>query len=97
MVSVGHVVSVDEPARTAIVEFSRYATLPGSPDGATLFARDRDLRPVARLEGTPYLRGLILGVKIVEGRPVVGDEVVVPAPLEPTQATPPPPAARPNR
>jgi hypothetical protein len=77
---VGRVLAVDGQARTAIVEFSRYAELPGSLDGATLFARDRDLRPIARLEGTPYLRGLILGVKTVDGQPVAGDEVVLPSP-----------------
>jgi hypothetical protein len=86
---VGHIVSVDEKAGTAIVEFSRYAAPTDSLEGAPLFARDRELRPVARFEGTSYLRGLILGVKIVEGRAVAGDEVVLPAPPE---APPAPPA-----
>lgn len=87
---VGRVLSVDDKAQTAIVELSRYAALPAGLDGETLFARDHDLRPMARLEGTAYLRGTILGVKTLEGRPAVGDEVVLPAPV----AKPPePPAA----
>jgi len=77
---VGRLVAVDETAGTAIVELNRFAALPDTLAATTLFARDREMRPVARLEGTPYQQGLILGVKITEGRAAVGDEVVLPAP-----------------
>lgn len=86
---VGRVVAVDEKARTAIVEFHRFAALPDTLTEVTLFARDRELRPVARLAGTSYQQGLILGVKITEGRAAVGDEVVLPAPSPPAPTTPP--------
>ncbi len=79
-VPVGRVLAVDEKAQTAIIELSPYATFSADLDGQTLYARDRELRPVARLQATPNLRGLILGVRSVEGRPAVGDEVVVSAP-----------------
>ena len=67
-VPVGRVLAVDEKAQTAIIELSPYATFSADLDGQTLYARDRELR------------GLILGVRSVEGRPAVGDEVVVSAP-----------------
>jgi hypothetical protein len=90
---VGRLVAVDEKAGTAIVELSRFAALPDTLVAVTLFARDREMRPVARLEGTPYQQGLILGVRITDGRAAVGDEVVLPAPAAPTP--PPPPDAFP--
>jgi hypothetical protein len=101
-VFIGRVLAVDGPAHTAIVELSPYAELPADPDGKTLFARDRELRPVARLQATSYLRGLILGVRTLEGEPAIGDEIVLPAPTPPPPAVtpaPPPdkPGARPSR
>ena len=86
-VFLGRVLAVDEKAQTAIIELSPYASLPADFDGQMLFTRDRELRPVARLQATPNLRGLILGVRTLEGRPAVGDEVVLPA-----SAPPPAPA-----
>ena len=80
---VGRVLSVDEPAHTAIIELSPYAILPDDLGGLTLYTRDRDLRPVARLQATPNRRGVILGTRTLEGRPAVGDEVVQTAPTPP--------------
>ena len=96
---VGRVLAVDDRGQTAIVELSPYVGGQDLPDGAVLYARDRDLRPVARLLATPSLRGGILGVRAVEGQPAVGDEVVRPVP-EPPAAPPPaapvPDTSRPN-
>jgi hypothetical protein len=75
---VGRVLAVDGTRHTVIVDVSPYASLPTVLAGRVLLARDPgDLHPTARLEASPYLRGLTLGTRLLDGLPVVGDEVVL--------------------
>jgi len=78
------VLAVDPAAHTVIVDVSPYAVLPGNLTGRMLLARNPgDLRPTGRLQASPYLRGLTLGTRLIEGQPVVGDEVVLVPPAGP--------------
>lgn len=74
---VGRVIAVDLPALTAIVDVYPYTNLPADFAGKIMISRTDDLRPTARLEASPYLRGRTLGARLLAGRPQVGDEVVI--------------------
>ena len=92
---VGRILTVDLQRMTAVVTLSPLAPPPaGGFDQRELLARTDDLRPTARLQGTSYLHGRTLGVRILAGRANPGDEVVF-APLNPQPAPAPPDVARP--
>ena len=73
---VGRVISVDLRSLTVIIELAPFATLPPDFSGRALISRQDDLRPTARLQASAYLRGRILGARLVAGKSQVGDEVV---------------------
>ena len=78
---IGRIISFDPRSLSVVIEVGAYAVLP--PDFATriLVARTADLTPTARLQSSVYLRGRILGTRLLAGTPHVGDEVVcVPVP-----------------
>ena len=77
---VGRVLAVDTARGFAIVDVAADAPAAALTEGAPLIARSDDLRESARLSASRYLRGRTLGTRIVSGQPVVGDEVVFPAP-----------------
>ena len=70
---VGRVIAVDAGTASVIVQLAPYATF-----SSALSARRDDLEPTARLLASPYLRGRVLGTRLLEGRPETGDEVVLP-------------------
>ncbi len=75
---VGRVLAVDGAVGTVIVDVAPDAALPADLTGRMLLARNPgDLHPSARLQASAYLRGRTLGTRLVEGRPAVGDEVVL--------------------
>ncbi len=73
---VGRVIAVDFRTLTVIIETARYAIVPPDFSGRVLIARKDDLRPTARLQASPYLRGRTLGTRLLAGQPQIGDEVV---------------------
>jgi len=73
---VGRVLAVDLRTLAVIVELAPYAVLPADFNGRILISRQDNLRPTARLQASPYLRGRTLGTRLQAGRPQVGDEVV---------------------
>ncbi len=75
---VGRVIAVDAGTASVIVQLAPYATFSSALSGRTLIARRDDLEPTARLLASPYLRGRVLGTRLLEGRPETGDEVVLP-------------------
>lgn len=75
---VGHVIAVDAATRNVIIDVAPYAVLPPDFSGKIMLARTEDLQPTARLQASPYLRGHILGARLLAGRPNAGDEVVFP-------------------
>ena len=75
---VGHVMSVDADAGNVIIDIAPYAVLPPDFAGKIMLARTDELRPTAKLQASPYLRGHILGARLLAGRPNPGDEVVIP-------------------
>jgi hypothetical protein len=78
----GRVAAVDLRSLTVIVELAPYTAMPGNFNGSTLIARRDDLKPTARLQASPYLRGRTFGARLLAGQPQVGDEVVF-APASP--------------
>jgi hypothetical protein len=76
-VIVGRILAVDLRTLTAIVDISSYADVRGGLEGRQLVARTDELAPTARLQASPYLRGRTLGVRLLAGRPNIGDEVVL--------------------
>ena len=77
---IGRVIAVDREQGFAILEVATDAPAPALADGSELIARTPDLRETARLRASRYLRGRMLGSKIVAGQPKPGDEVVWLAP-----------------
>lgn len=77
-VVVGHVLAVDFSTMNVVIDVAPYAVLPFDFDGKILLARTEDLRPTAKLQASPYLRGHTLGARLLAGRPNAGDEVVIP-------------------
>lgn len=79
-VVVGHVISVDMATRNVIIDVAPFTVLPLGFSGRIMLARSEDLRPTAKLQASPYLRGHILGASLLAGHPHEGDEVVFPPP-----------------
>ena len=77
---VGRVIAVDPKQGSAVVELAADAPQGSLMAGTELIARTLDLRETARIQVSPYVRGRILGTKIVGGQPSPGDEVVWLAP-----------------
>lgn len=79
---VGRIITIDPSSKSVLVEVGSFTVLP--PDFATriLIARTDDLKPTARLQSSAYLRGRILGTRLIAGSPQLGDEVVC-APANP--------------
>jgi len=77
-VVVGHVLDVDAATGNVIIDVAPYAVLPADFSGKIMLTRTEDLRPTAKIEASPYLRGHILGAHLLAGRPGIGDEVVIP-------------------
>jgi len=76
---VGHVLDVDATTGNVIIDVAPYAVLPADFSGKIMLTRaEADLRPTAKLQASPYLRGHILGAQLLAGRPNPGDEVVIP-------------------
>ena len=75
---VGHVISADAGTGNVIIDVAPYAVLPPDFAGKIMLARTDELRPTANLQASPYLRGHILGARLLAGRPNPGDEVVIP-------------------
>lgn len=75
---VGHVLTVDAKTGNVIIDVAPYTILPLNFPGLILVTRTQDLRPTSKLEASPYLRGHILGAKLLAGRPNEGDEVAIP-------------------
>jgi len=73
---VGRIIAIDLRSLTVVVELGPYATLPPDYGSRALIARHDDLQPTARLQATPYLRGRVLGTRLVAGKPQINDEVV---------------------
>jgi len=73
---VGRIITIDPVSLSVLVEVGPFVVLP--PDFATriLITRTDDLRPTARLQSSSYIRGRILGTRLIAGVPHVGDEVV---------------------
>ena len=73
---VGRVIAIEPSSKSVLVEVRAFTVLP--PDFATriLISRTDDLRPTARLQSSSYLRGRILGTRLIAGAPHVGDEVM---------------------
>lgn len=72
----GRIIVIDLASKSVLVEVGSFTVLP--PDFATriLISRTDELRPTARLQSSSYLRGRILGTRLIAGSPQVGDEVV---------------------
>jgi len=79
---VGRVIAIDPRSLTVVIDVAPYASLPATLAGRVLITRTDDLRPTARLESSPYLRGRTLGARMLAGKPQIGDEVVI-APAAP--------------
>ncbi len=70
---VGHVVWVDRAENTAVIQLRRGVSLSLQP----LIARNEAMVETARLQATETRQGRTLGMRIVEGLPNAGDEVVL--------------------
>ena len=79
---VGRITAIDVPSLSVLIEVGAFAALPPDFATRTLISRTDDLSPTARLQSSPYLRGRILGARLLAGAPQVGDEVVC-APTNP--------------
>ncbi len=79
---IGRVIAIDPRTLFVMVEAPPYTPIPADFNGRILISRTDDLRPTARLQASPYLRGRMLGTRLLSGRPQVGDEVVI-APVAP--------------
>jgi hypothetical protein len=75
---IGHVLNVDASTGNVIIDVSPYTVLPLGFSDLIMITRTQDLRPTSKLHASPYLRGHILGAKLLAGRPNEGDEVVIP-------------------
>jgi hypothetical protein len=73
---VGRIISVDMRELAVVIEVPPFEMLPPDYSGRVLVSRLDDLRPTARMQASPYLRGRTLAARLLAGRPQVGDEVV---------------------
>ena len=77
---VGRIIDYDPAARTAWFEIPAHQPIPAGLSGLTLVVRNPDtLEPTARLVVSPHRAGRIFGAYVVEGRPMLEDEVALPA------------------
>jgi hypothetical protein len=74
---VGRIVAIEPTRASVVVEVGVYAVLPTDFAKRILISRTDDLRPTARLQSSAYLRGRMLGTRLLAGRPQIGDEVVL--------------------
>ena len=72
---VGRIISIDVQRQKVIIELGAFVELPSDFATRSLLARTDALRPTARLQSSDYLRGRILGTRLLAGTPQVGDEV----------------------
>jgi hypothetical protein len=79
---VGWIIGIDPSSKSVLVEVGSFTVLPSDFATRILIARTDDLRPAARLQSSSFLRGRILGTRLITGSPQVGDEVVC-APANP--------------
>ena len=70
---VGHVVWVDSAERTAVVYLHRGASL----SGGNLISRNDALYETGRLEPSGAREGRTAGMRVIDGLPNAGDEVVL--------------------
>jgi len=75
---IGRVIAVDPRTLFVMIEVAPYAIVPANFNERMLISRLPNLTPTARLQASAYLRGHILGARVLAGRPQVGDEVVFP-------------------
>ena len=75
-VVVGRISAIDVPSLSVLIEVGAFAALPPDLAKRTRISRTTDLTPTARLQSSSYLRGRILGARLLAGAPRVGDEVV---------------------
>jgi len=74
---VGHVLAIDRERGFVIVALADDPPAVALRPGVQLWVRRRDLRFVARLSVSRYLRGDTLGTTLVEGEPAIDEDVVV--------------------
>jgi hypothetical protein len=74
---VGHVLAIDRERGFVIVALADDPPAVALRPGVQLWVRRRDLRLVARLSVSRYLRGDTLGTTLVEGEPAIDEDVVV--------------------
>jgi hypothetical protein len=77
---IGRIIAVDLAQKFAFVELASDSPAAAVTDGTELIARTLELRETARLHASRYIRGRILGTRIIGGQPSPGDEVVWLAP-----------------
>ncbi len=75
--AVGRITSVNTRAGTAVVALDPRGASIFRAEGVTFESRRDDLTPTARLTGTTRRLGSHLGLRILEGEPAEGDEVVL--------------------
>jgi hypothetical protein len=100
-VEVGHVISHDAKAGTALVVIGPFAKTPAKLAGQSLIARHPvTLAQTARLVASAHRTGAVFGAYVLEGVPSPDDEVVIPpatetsaAPATPSEASASTPAA----
>lgn len=72
----GRVLSHDATARTVLVELAFYPDAPIPTEGQVVGTRNADtLSPTGKLAASRYRTSRVLGMRVIEGAPVVGDEV----------------------
>lgn len=79
--AVGRIASVNTRAGTAVVALDPGGAAIFRAEGLTFESRREDLTPTARLTGTTRRLGSHLGLRILEGSPAEGDEVVLLTPV----------------
>ncbi|MFH1497438.1 MAG: hypothetical protein ABII82_06390 [Verrucomicrobiota bacterium] len=74
---VGRIASVNTRQGVAVVTLDPRGAAIFRAEGLTFASRRDDLTPTARLAGTTRRLGTHLGLRILEGEPTEGDEVVL--------------------
>ena len=72
----GRIIAFDAQRRSVFIEIGPYNELPADFATRLLISRNEALAPTATLQSSVYLRGRILGTRLLSGNPDVGDEVV---------------------
>jgi hypothetical protein len=73
---VGRIIALDAQRGSVLIEIGPYNVLPADFAARRLISRNEALSPTATLQSSAYLRGRILGTRLLSGHPDVGDEVV---------------------